>query len=67
MMIRLVGLFLVAGAVVVLWYLPRYPGETPFSMRYRDLIESYLSVVIAAMITVGLVFAVGGSSIVSTP
>jgi hypothetical protein len=42
--------------------LPRHPGGTPFPERYRNVIESYLAVVISFMLVLGVTFMALGSA-----
>jgi hypothetical protein len=56
----LAGLAFVVTAVSIMRYLIHHPKGTPFSPRYRDLIESYLAVLLSGLIVFGVSFIVVG-------
>ena len=62
MIMRLLGLLLVAGSLGLLWYAkPNAQGKPRFGGRHRDLIETYLTVAITTMLGIGVVLLIVGA------
>lgn len=59
-MLVVLGVGLLATGLSALWYLSHHPKGTPFSPRYRDLIETYLAVVLASLLVFGASFIIVG-------
>jgi hypothetical protein len=59
-MLIAIGIAFMAVGITTVWYLTHHPRGTPFPLRYRDLIESYLAVVLAALLFFGASFIIVG-------
>lgn len=59
MELSLIGLVMMVAGAVLLWFLSGRK-TSPFPERFRDLIESYVSVLISVLVVLGLMLVAIG-------